>query len=92
MVLRADAAVLPASWPTVVRGAQRVAKGALVFAARARFAAPVLVDEAVGLVVAPQGRLFLVLGFTYTGGKISAIDVIGDPQRLRQLDLATLSD
>jgi hypothetical protein len=36
--------------------------------------------------------LFLVLGFTYAGGKISAIDVIADPGRLRQLDLATLRD
>jgi hypothetical protein len=32
----------------------------------------------------------IALGFTYTGGKISPIDVIADPDRLRQLDLATL--
>jgi len=41
-------------------------------------------------VVAPRGRLFIVLGFTFTAGKISAIDVIADPDRLRQLDLAAL--
>jgi RNA polymerase sigma-70 factor, ECF subfamily len=91
VVLRADAAAVPVGVPREVRGAQRVAKGALAFAARARFAAPALVDQAVGVVVAPQGRLFLVLGLSYTGGKISVIDVIADPERLRQLDLATLS-
>ena len=92
VVLRADAAAMPLGSPREVLGAERVAKGALAFAARARFAQPALVNGAVGVVVAPEGRLFLVLGFSYTGGKISAIDVIADPGRLRNLDLATLSD
>jgi RNA polymerase sigma factor (sigma-70 family) len=92
VVLRADAAALPAGSPREIRGAERVAKGAMSFAARARFGAPALVGQAVGVVVAPRGRLFLVLGLSYTGGKISAIDVIADPGRLRQLDLAALSD
>src|SRR5829696_9759713 len=38
----------------------------------------------------PRGRLFLVLGFTITDGKITDIDVVADPARLRQLDLAVL--
>jgi RNA polymerase sigma-70 factor (ECF subfamily) len=50
------------------------------------------VNGTVGVVVAPHGHLFLILGFTYTGGKISAIDVVADPRRLRHLDLATLSN
>jgi hypothetical protein len=90
MVLHADGAAVPAGSPRQVRGAQKVAKGALAFAARARFAQPALVNKAVGVVVAPRGRLFIVLGFTFTAGKISAIDVIADPARLRQLDLAAL--
>jgi RNA polymerase sigma-70 factor, ECF subfamily len=91
VALKADAAAVPAGSPRHVRGAQRVAKGALAFAARARFAQPALVNGTVGVVVAPQGRLFIVLGLAYASGKISAIDVIADPQRLRRLDLAALS-
>ena len=92
VVLRADAAAVPAGAPQQVRGASMVAKGALAFAARARFAQPALVNGTVGVVVAPRGRLFTVLGFAFTRGKISAIDVIADPDRLRQLDLATLGN
>jgi hypothetical protein len=43
-----------------------------------------LLADSVGL------ALLVVHGFTRTGGKISAIDVIGGPYRLRQLGLATL--
>jgi len=32
------------------------------------------------------------MGFTVSGGKIVAIDVLADPARLRQLDLAVLDD
>jgi hypothetical protein len=49
-------------------------------------------NGAVGVVVAPRGRLLLVLDLTITDGKIVAIDVVADPTRLRQLDLAVLSD
>jgi hypothetical protein len=41
---------------------------------------------------APGGRPRVVLGFTISGGKIVEIDVIADPERLRQLDLAVLDD
>jgi hypothetical protein len=37
-------------------------------------------------VVAPRGRLFSVMGFTISGGKITAIDALVDPERLAQLD------
>jgi hypothetical protein len=43
-------------------------------------------------VLAPRGRLLRALTFTFVGGKIVQIDVIADPARLRQLDLAVLSD
>jgi hypothetical protein len=36
--------------------------------------------------------LRVAFGFTITGGKIVAIDILADPARLRQLDLAVLSD
>jgi hypothetical protein len=44
----------------------------------------------VGVVVAPHGRLLGVLDLLIRGGKITAITVISDPARLRQLHLAVL--
>jgi RNA polymerase sigma factor (sigma-70 family) len=93
VVVRADRGAAPAGVPVVVRGAASVAEQALAFARRrARFAQPALVNGAVGVVVAPRGRLFAVLGFTITGGKIVEIEVLADPARLRRLDLAVLGD
>jgi RNA polymerase sigma factor (sigma-70 family) len=92
VVFRADRAVGPTPAPIVIRGAHAVAKGARVASERARFTQPALVNGAVGLVMAPRGQLFLVLGFTITAGKITEIDVIADPDRLRRLDLAVLDD
>gem|GEM_PF-1641855 len=40
--------------------------------------------------VAPRGKLIMVLRFTIAGGKITEIDVVADPERLRQLELAVL--
>jgi hypothetical protein len=41
---------------------------------------------------APGGRPRVVFGFTIKGGKIVEIDILADPARLRQLDLALLDD
>ena len=41
---------------------------------------------------APGGQPRVVIDFTITRGKIVAIDLIADPARLRQLDLAVLND
>jgi hypothetical protein len=46
----------------------------------------------VGIVVAPRGRLLMVLDFTVRRGKIVEIDAIADPERLRQLELTVLDD
>jgi hypothetical protein len=50
------------------------------------------VNGAVGLAVAPHGRLFRAITFTITSGKIVQFDVVANPARLRQLDLAILND
>jgi RNA polymerase sigma factor (sigma-70 family) len=90
VVLRTDRAAVPAGASSEVRGGLAVAKQAA--RGRARAARPALVNGAVGVVVAPRGRLLMVLIFTITGGKIVAIDAVADPARLRQLDLAVLDD
>ena len=88
VVLRVDATA--AGSATTIRGAQAVAANARAFSANARFAEPALVDGAVGIVVAPGGRLALVLRFGVVGDKITAIDIEADPNRLQRLELAVL--
>src|SRR5829696_3708579 len=90
VVLRADSGAVPAVASREVRGAAAVAKSAAK--GRARAARPALVNGEVGVVVAPRGRLLMVLGFTISDGKIVEIDAIGDPEQLSQLDLALLDD
>jgi RNA polymerase sigma factor (sigma-70 family) len=92
VVLRADKAVVPTPAPIVISGAHTVAKSAMAAMQRARYTGPALVNGAVGLVMAPRGRLFLVLSFTITDGEVTEIDVIAEPDRLRQLDIAVLDD
>jgi RNA polymerase sigma factor (sigma-70 family) len=88
VVLRVDAAAAGA--PLTVRGAQNVAANARAFSANARFAEPALVDGEVGIVVAPEGRLALVLRFGVVGDTITEIDIEGDPDRLAGLSLSVL--
>jgi RNA polymerase sigma factor (sigma-70 family) len=90
VVLRTDRAARRPGMPAEIRGAATVAEQAV--RGRARAAQPVLVNGAVGVIVAPRGRLLMVLDFTIEDGKIVAIDAIADPERVRQLDLAMLSD
>ena len=70
------------------RGSAAWARQAITSARGARFANPVLVDGNVGVVVAPGGRLFRVLRFTFANGKITSVEVIGDPLVMQNLELA----
>ena len=89
-VRRADRAALPAGRPTQVRGARNVAAEIVVFGRNARFAELALIDGAVGILVAPDGRLQLALAITVEGERIAAYELIADPPRLARLDLAVL--
>ena len=92
VVLRADRGAVPAGASRVLRGARAVAEGALAFSRLAPFAQPALVNGAAGVVVAPRGQPYAVMGFTVRGGKIVEIDILADPARLRQLDLLARFD
>ena len=92
VVLRADWGAVPAGLSREVRGAPAVAEGALTFARLAPFARPALVNGAAGVIVAPRGQPFSVMGFTVRHGKIVEIDILADPERLSQLDLLALVD
>jgi RNA polymerase sigma factor (sigma-70 family) len=90
VVRRADREVLAAGAPTELRGAQSVAEETSTNSRRARFARPALVNGDMGIVVAPGGRLLAAIRLTIKDTKITEIDVIGNPARLRELDLAVL--
>ena len=91
VVLHADAASVPAGVPVTLRGAAVVARAAAFAASgRSRYAGLALVNGSPGIVMAPGGRLALVLAFTIGDHTITRIEVIADPDRLGQVDLAVL--
>ena len=96
VVLRADRVAVSrgaAGGVGEIRGAAAVAR---LFTGRARFgtrfARTVLVDGTVGVVVAPRGRLLLLVRLVIRGGKIAAIEAVADPAHLHQARLAVLDD
>ena len=89
VVLRADQTVVRIGAEAEVRGAREVAG---FFSGRARAARLALIDGVAGLVWATGGRARVVFSFTLTDGKITAIDLLGDPAVLSQLDVVTLQD
>jgi RNA polymerase sigma factor (sigma-70 family) len=92
VVLRADRGAVPAGASVVIRGAAAVAGQALTFAPLARSGRPALVNGAAGVVVTRAGQPFAVMGCIVAEGKIVEIDILADPERLRQVDLTPLSD
>jgi RNA polymerase sigma factor (sigma-70 family) len=76
----------------VVRGAREVASRASRFRHLSPYVRPALINGAAGVVVTPHGRLFSVLGFTVTNGRIVEIDAVANPARLRELDLTVLDE
>ncbi len=92
VVRRADRAAVPPGVETTAVGSRTVAEQTVVFGRRARFAEPALVNGSVGAVVAPRGRLLLVLTFTTEGDRITGYEVVADPARLRRLELAVLGE
>jgi RNA polymerase sigma-70 factor, ECF subfamily len=90
VVLRADLG--PAGGSREVRGAEAVAGQALFYSQIRLVLRPALVNGAVGAVSTRDGEPFSVGAFTVAGGKIVAIDILADPERLRLLDLTILDD
>jgi RNA polymerase sigma factor (sigma-70 family) len=93
VTLTADAFATPTGQPERRQGAQAVSRGALAASTRAGYSRLALVDGEVGVVFAPAGRLRVVLKMTVSERrKITTIDVIADPDRLRGLRLALLPE
>jgi RNA polymerase sigma-70 factor, ECF subfamily len=89
LVVRTDLGVPPGALAEV-RGAAVWAKGAVAYGHMARLVRPALVNGAIGVVMAPRGRLSRALTFKIANGKITEIEVIGAPARLSELEVSTI--
>ena len=92
VVVRSDGGVARPDLSSLVRGAQAVAEQAMTFRRFAETSTRILVNGIPGGIAwAPDGSPFAVLALTVRGGRIVAIDVLADPDRLSQLDLAVVA-
>jgi RNA polymerase sigma-70 factor (ECF subfamily) len=92
VVLRSDGGVARPDLISLVRGAQAVATQAMTFRRFVETSTRILVNGIPGGVAwAPDGSPFAVLALTVKGGRIVAIDVLADPDRLGQLDLSVVA-
>jgi RNA polymerase sigma-70 factor (ECF subfamily) len=93
IVVKVDAVAARPGPPREIRGAENWARGAIAFSRQLTGTVqPMLVNGEVGLVWTPGGRIFRVLRCSFVDGKIARADVITDPARLRELDLAVLDE
>ena len=88
VVLRAD--VGPLGGSREVHGAVAVARQARSYSQLGLVTRPALVNGTVGAVSTLDGEPFSVGALTIRAGKIVEIDILADPERLRELDLAIL--
>lgn len=89
VVLRADPAAVRMGAGSEVRGAAAVAE---TFSGRARAARLALLDGAPGAVWATGGELRVAFTFAIAEGRIAAIELLADPERLSAMDVVYLED
>ena len=87
VVMRADTAARQGGLEEI-RGRHDIAARALK--GRARAARAALIDGTVGIVIAPLGRLTMVLRYTIEDDRVVAVEAIGEPERLARLELSLL--
>lgn len=92
VVVRSDGGRARPQLTMVLRGARAAAGQALASARLSPFVYPALVNGAAGVVIAPKGRPQFVMAFTVADGRIVAIDVLADPERLDALPIPVPGD
>jgi len=88
--LRADGGLEGIS--THVVGAENVASQAIMWSRQDLTMRRALVNGAAGVVSMRDGEPFSVVAVTVRGGRIAAMDILSDPERVRQLDLTVLGE
>jgi RNA polymerase sigma-70 factor (ECF subfamily) len=91
VILRADFRPGRPEASTVVRGALAVARQARLGARLDAHLHPALVNGAAGVVITMRRRAYAVMAFTIADGKITEIDVVGDPDRVQGVAAAVLT-
>ncbi|MGY0236744.1 sigma-70 family RNA polymerase sigma factor [Longispora urticae] len=89
VVVRADSGAVALGSTSVTRGAFDVAT---YFNGRASAAKVALIDGVFGATWAPGGKPKVVLRFSIVEGRITAIDLVGEPASLGELELTVLDD
>jgi RNA polymerase sigma factor (sigma-70 family) len=84
VVLRVD----DGAAPRIVHGADAVSQQAFAHSPLAEFARPAVVNGGPGGVVVQDGVALSVVALTVADGRIVAMDILADPQRLALLDLS----
>ena len=92
VVVRLDQAAGAPGAPREIHGAENWARGAVQFSRLAAFVQPAIINGKVGLVFASRGRLSRAVLFKIINAKIVEAEIVADPPRLEQLDLAVLSE
>lgn len=90
VLLRADAGAGPMGPSVLLRGASEFIAQSQRFRSLGRYAHPVLVNGGPGFLILRDGEALAVLAITIEGDKVTEMDILADPDRLRQLDLAGL--
>lgn len=84
VVFRADAGAMKLGAAAELRGARVVAEA---FHSRARGVRVGAIDGIPAFIIAPGGRLRMVLALTFAGGRITGVEAIADPERLGRLNI-----
>jgi RNA polymerase sigma-70 factor (ECF subfamily) len=72
-------------------GAESVARLARSYAGPEREVRPATVNGAAGAVIVVAGRPSAIMGFVVRRGRIAAIDVLADPERIARIDLSAVT-
>ena len=90
-VIRIDAPPEEVGQPREVKGASLWVRQMVALSRGLRFGVQTaLIDGSIGLIFAPRGKLVRALMFTFENAKVTRVEAIGDPARLRELDIAAL--
>jgi RNA polymerase sigma-70 factor (ECF subfamily) len=85
--LRIDGGRLRRDDSVLLHGAKAVAGHTRRYSRLYPYIVPAVVNGTAGVIIAPNSQPYAVMGFAISGGAITAIDVLVDPERLSRLDL-----
>jgi RNA polymerase sigma-70 factor (ECF subfamily) len=85
--LRIDGGKLRREASVVLHGAKAVAAHTRTYSRLYPYIVPAVINGTAGVIVAPHNLPYAVMGFAISGDRITAMDVLVDPERLNQLDL-----